>query len=71
VHLCDADAALLLLTLAPPLNEPSDTYLLSGTVTGSTPCELTRTLFSLVEEATSSSGKHEPSNRAAAGARTT
>ncbi|MET8760304.1 hypothetical protein [Lentzea sp. NPDC004782] len=50
VHLCDADAALLLLTLAPPVNEPSDTYLLSGTVTGSTPCELTRTLFSLVED---------------------
>ncbi|MEV6241582.1 hypothetical protein [Lentzea sp. NPDC051838] len=53
VHLCDADAALLMLTLAPPADprtEPRDTYLLSGTVTGGMPSELTRTLLSLVED---------------------
>lgn len=49
-YLCDADAATLVVTLAPPADHRPGTYLLSGTVTGSEPSELTRSLLACVED---------------------
>ena len=52
MYLCDADAVLMTLTLAPPSGgQCSDTYLLTGTVTGDMPGELSRALIACVEEA--------------------